>query len=79
MFDVKEVNKLETVKKVYYPNLRAEIARHGDTLEILAKVLDISVPSLSRRLSGDTGWSIEEADILCKRYNVPFEILFVKE
>lgn len=70
---------MEMVKKVFYPNLRAEMARHGDTLETLAKELDISVSSLSRRLSGEIGWSIDEANILCKRYQTPFEILFVKD
>lgn len=70
---------VETVKKVLYPNLRAEMARRGDTLQDLKELLDLSEGAISRRLSGITGWSIEEANVLCKRYDVPFEILFVKE
>ena len=66
-------------KAVIYPNLRAEKARRGDTLETLANVLGLSPPSVARRLSGEIAWTNDEIDILCKRYNVPYEILFVKE
>ena len=66
-------------KTVIYPNLRAEKARRGDTLETLGEVLGLSPPSLTRRLSGEIAWTKPEIDILCKRYNVPYEILFKRE
>lgn len=69
----------EKPKTYYFPNLRAEMARNGDRFEDVAKVLDISVPSLHRRLSNEISFDVEEIDLLCKRYNVPFEILFAKE
>lgn len=70
---------LENTKTVIYPNLRAEISRHGDTLEDLAAALNMSVSAVSRRLSGSIEWGIGEIDILCKRYNVAFEYLFKRE
>ena len=70
---------MEVVKKVLYPNLRAEIARHGDSLNDLASVLGMSLSSISRRLAGDTPWTMDEINILCKRYNMSYEILFSRE
>ena len=66
-------------KTVIYPNLRAEKARRGDTLETLANILGVSPPSVARRLSGEIEWTKNEIDTLCKRYDVPYEILFIKE
>lgn len=82
MFGLKGGEKVEIKEKpktYYFPNLRAEMARRGDRLEDVANVLNISVPSLSRRLSNEIAFDVNEIDILCKRYQVPFETLFVKE
>lgn len=68
-----------TEKAVFYPNLRAEIARRGDTLETLSDVLGLSPPSIARRLSGKIEWSKSEIDLLCARYNVEYEKLFARE
>ena len=67
---------MDAVKKVLYPNLRAEMARRGDKLQDLADLFNTSLPSINRRLSGEIVWDINEINALCNRYNVPFEILF---
>lgn len=66
------------MNKKTYANLRAEIARNGDTLNTLSEVLGVSVGSISKRLSGDIEWTISEIKILCDRYNKSFEELFEK-
>ena len=66
-------------KMVFYPNLRAEMARHGDTLDDIGKLLDMGVSSVGRRLSAETEWSISEINILCKHYEMPYEVLFARE
>lgn len=70
---------MEKVKTKYYPNLRAEMARSGDNMADLAELLEISIPSVSRRLSNEVPFDVNECVILCNHYNVPFEVLFVKE
>ena len=69
----------QKVKSHYYPNLRAEMARCGDNMADLAELLEISIPSVSRRLSNEIPFDVNECVILCNHYNVPFEVLFVKE
>ena len=61
-----------------YPNLRAEKARRGDTLETLAELLGVSVGAVSQRFMGNVDWSKTEIDILCERYQKPYEELFIK-
>lgn len=70
---------MEIVKKVLFPNLRAEMARHGDRLKDLSEYLGISVPSLNRRLSNEIEWTKGEIDLICNRYNMPYEKLFIRE
>lgn len=65
-------------RKIVYPNLKAEIARNGDTIEQLSKLLNISEISFWRRLSGIIEWKISEANILSEHYNMNIEELFKK-
>lgn len=62
--------------KPTYPNLMAEMGRHGDTTTSLAEVLGVSLQVLHYRITGKTEWKIGEIDILCKRYNTDYETLF---
>jgi transcriptional regulator with XRE-family HTH domain len=41
-------------------NIRAEMARSGITQGVLASRLDMSQSALSRRLTGDADWTVEE-------------------
>jgi len=63
-------------KKVMFPDLAAEMARHGDTLETLASLLGVSIPAVSRRLNGVVSWSIHDIDAICRHYNKSYEELF---
>lgn len=64
------------MKKFKYPLLVAEMIRHGELQEDLAKVLELSIGSISRRLTGRTRWSIDEANKICEHYGKSYEELF---
>ena len=66
------------MKKIKYPELAGEMAKHGDTQKSIAKLLDLSIPSFSRRLSGEVDWSIGEIETLCKHYKKDYYELFKK-
>lgn len=67
------------MKKVLYPNLVGEMAKRGDTQEVLAKLLNLPRGSISRRLSGETEWSISEIDKICEYYKKDYYELFKKD
>lgn len=62
--------------KPLFPNLAAEMAKHGHGLKEIAELLDISVPAASRRLNGQIEFTQSEIDKLCKCYDKPYEVLF---
>lgn len=64
------------MKKVKYPELVAEMARHGEKQKDLADLLEITYSSVSRRLSGKKEWSISEIDKLCGHYDKDYYELF---
>lgn len=63
-------------KTVLFPELEAEMARHGDRLEELANMLERSIPAVSRRMNGVVPWSIHDIDAICRHYNKSYEELF---
>jgi predicted transcriptional regulator len=63
-------------KPVKFPNLVAEMARKGDTQEVLAKLLNLTQASISRKLKGETGWSLKEVEIICDYYKKNYYELF---
>lgn len=65
-------------KTLLFPNLLAEIARSGETKATVAELLNISPPSLTRRLDGSIEWSKSEIDTLCDHYKKPYDYLFGK-
>lgn len=66
------------MKILKYPELVGEMAKHGDTQKTIAKLLDITYSSVSRRLSGRTEWSISEIEKLCEYYGKDYYELFKK-
>ncbi len=64
-----------------YPNLRAEIARRGLTLENLCEKLNVTICTLSQKLNGKSPITLDEAKKLKKAVgtDLPLEILFSKE
>ena len=63
-------------KPVRFPNLVAEMARKGDTQEVLAKLLNLTQASISRKLKGETGWSLKEVEIIYDYYKKNYYELF---
>lgn len=66
------------MKKIVYPEIIAEMARHGDTQISLSKILGITNASISRRLSGKKDWTISEIEKLCEYYGKDYYELFKK-
>lgn len=64
------------MKELKYPELRGEMAKHGDTQRTLAKLLGITYASVCRRLAGKTEWSISEIEKICNHYDKDFKELF---
>ena len=64
------------MKKIKYPNLIGEMARRGETQRSLAKLLELHVNSLHKRLSGEIEWSISEIDKLCEYFGKDYYELF---
>lgn len=67
------------MKKVLFPGLLGEMAKHGETQESLANLLDLSIQSVCRRFTGKSKWSISEIDKLCEHYNKNYYELFKNE
>lgn len=44
-----------------YPNLRAELARRGITLEKLAELLDKTISTISLKMRGESPFTLNEA------------------
>ena len=61
---------------VKYPKLRIEMSKRGDTQEKLAKLLEISIASVNRRLQGKTRWTIGDIEKICERYGKDYYELF---
>jgi transcriptional regulator with XRE-family HTH domain len=60
-------------------NIRAEIARAGLTQAVLATQLDMSQPTLSRRLAGEADWSVRELVRLAEILGVPLSTFLPTE
>lgn len=67
------------MKKSIFPEITKQMANRNETLQDIADLLQKDVSQISRKLTGYIDWSIEEAKILCKHYNMKFEKLFRKE
>lgn len=63
-------------KECKYPNLLGEMARNGETQGTLAKLLGLSNPSITRRLTGEIEWRIWEVETICEHYKKDYYQLF---
>ncbi len=66
------------MRKVTFPELAGEMAKHGDTRTSLAEVLGTTYGRVRRRLEGKTDWSLSEINKICERYGRTCEELFKK-
>lgn len=64
------------MRKILYPNLIGEMAKHGDTQKKLGEILGITYSNVYTRLSGRKKWTISDIEILCKHYGKTYEELF---
>lgn len=65
------------MREYLYPDLRAEMSRHGDTQKTLAELFNLTAPSINKRFSGKVDWKIGEMKFLCRRYDKTFDELFL--
>ena len=66
------------MKKIKYPNLVAEMARHGESEKTLAELLDLHKNSISKRFLGKVDWTISDIDKICEHYGKDYYELFKK-
>ncbi len=63
-------------KELLFPNLRAEMIRHGNTQTTLMKLLGISRTAISARFNGKSEFTKREIDIILNYYKKKYEELF---
>lgn len=62
----------------FFPNLMAELGRTGETQTDLSKLLGISKPTVSRKISGQIDWTQTEIDVMCEHFGKDYYHLFIK-
>lgn len=63
-------------KVILFPNLRAEMIRHGNTQVTLMKLLGLSRAVVSKKLNGKSEFTKKEIDIILDYYKKKYEELF---
>lgn len=66
------------MRKIKYPEVAGEMAKHGETLKDVGKLIGVTYSSVSRKISGENPWTIGEIETLCKHYNKNYYELFKK-
>ena len=62
-----------------FPEIAAEMKRRGETQKDLAKLLQLDVSQISRKLRGEVQWTIGDVEVICLHYsNIEFLKLFRK-
>lgn len=59
-----------------YPNLRAEMARRGYTVETFGEIIGLKSGATSLKLNGKRDFDIVEIKKICEHFNMSFEVLF---
>lgn len=67
---------MDKKKVVKFPNLVSEMARNGETQKTIGDLLGLTSASISRKLSGETAWSIAEVEQLCEYFGKDYYQLF---
>ena len=63
-------------KKVLFPNLRAEMARRGETIGDIGKLVGLSYSTIKFRFSGKSDWTISEIETICDYFGKDYYELF---
>lgn len=64
------------MKESKFPKLEAEMEKNKESQLAVAKLLNVSQPTICRKLAGETEWTIGEVDILCEHYKKDYYQLF---
>lgn len=64
------------MKVIKYPNLVAEMAKHGHSQKTISKVIGINNTNVSKRFLGKRDWKISEIEKICEFYGKSYEELF---
>jgi len=67
------------MRKILYPGLVAEMARHGDTQKTISKLLGLTISNISTRFTGKKEWTIGEIEKICEYYKKDYYELFKKQ
>ena len=67
------------MKRAKYPVIRKELAKRGETLKDLEKVLHLDKTNIGLRVRGKRDWTIGEAEILCDYFKKDFWELFKED
>lgn len=62
--------------KYKYSNLLLEMNNYDESASDLSKILKVSVPTVIRKLTGSTEWTISDIETLCKHYKKDYYELF---
>lgn len=63
-----------------FPVIASEMKKRGETQQDLARLLQLNVSQISRKLRGIIDWTIGDAEVMCLHYsNKEFLELFRKE
>lgn len=65
-------------KTTMYPQIAIEMVKHGESQKDLAKILNLTISSVSLKLSGKVRWFEDEVRILCEHYKKDYLELFRK-
>lgn len=63
-------------KEIKFPNLKGEMAKHGETQESIGKLLGHTRGTIGLKLNGKSDWTIEEVEKLCNYFNKDYYELF---
>ena len=66
------------MKKAKYPEIRKELAKKGETLKDLEKVLKLDRSNIGLRIRGEREWTIGEVECLCEYFKKNYYELFKK-
>ena len=61
-----------------YPNVRAEMSRHGKTIQDIAKYLGLSTNSVSFKLNGKREFTLKEVENLASLFNCSLDYLVAR-
>jgi hypothetical protein len=68
------------MKNTMFPEIVNQMNKKNEKLHDITKLLNLKdISMVSRRLTGETGWTINEIETLCKHYNTRFEKLFCRK